>query len=108
MEPIAVGMLLVFVMFAVAAMMGRHHARAAALFCTACGHEGQTRTRTKGHIAIEIILWLCLAVPGLIYSIWRRSARAPVCASCGSATVVPIGSPVARKMQRELAVAVKA
>src|SRR4051812_29106904 len=65
------------------------------VFCTSCGHLGATKTRTKGNLGIEIVLWLCLIVPGLVYSIWRMSSRTQVCASCGAATLVPADSPVA-------------
>jgi len=75
----------------------------ATLFCTACGHEGPTRTRTRGSLWIEAVLWLCLIVPGLIYSIWRMSSRHPICAVCGASTLVPPGTPVAMKMRRDLA-----
>jgi hypothetical protein len=72
-------------------------------FCTACGHEGTTRTETRGSIAIEVFLWLLLIIPGILYSLWRLSTRKPVCAECGSHQVVPVTSPVAVKMRRELA-----
>ena len=72
------------------------------MFCTACGHEGHTATHTKGHFAIELVLWCCFVVPGLIYSIWRLSTRTPVCSSCGSAALVPGTSPVATRMRKDL------
>jgi hypothetical protein len=75
----------------------------APLFCTTCGNDGPTRTHTKGSLAIEIVLWLCLIVPGLIYTIWRHTTRAEVCSSCGAATVVPRDSPIAVKMRKDLA-----
>lgn len=70
--------------------------------CTECGHEGRTRMETKGSIFIEIILWLCLVVPGLIYSIWRMGTKHEVCSSCGSSKVIPLDSPVAHRMRAEL------
>lgn len=74
-----------------------------ARFCTTCGHEGQTRMQSRGSLALEIVLWLAFLLPGLIYSFWRLSTRAPVCASCGASTLVPPESPVAVKMRGELA-----
>ena len=44
------------------------------------------KTVTRGSIWIEIILWLCLIVPGLIYSIWRLTTRRQVCSACGAAS----------------------
>ena len=71
-------------------------------FCTTCGHEGPTRTHTKGSLGIEIVLWLCFIVPGLIYTIWRVSSRGEICSSCGAHTLVPADSPVAVKMRKDL------
>jgi uncharacterized membrane protein YqaE (UPF0057 family) len=72
-------------------------------FCANCGHEGPIRMRTKGSILIEILLWLMLLVPGLIYSIWRHTTRAAVCERCESEQLMPIDSPMARKLRAELA-----
>jgi hypothetical protein len=72
------------------------------LFCTTCGHEGAAKMRTKGSIGIEILLWLCFLVPGLIYSLWRISSRHAVCASCGARTLVPTDSPMAKAQRRAL------
>lgn len=61
--------------------------------CTNCGHAGETATKTPGSIWIELILWLCFIVPGVIYSLWRHSARHQVCSACGSRELVPASSP---------------
>jgi hypothetical protein len=34
---------------------------------TNCGHVGGTKTVTQGHFALEVLLWLWLLVPGIIY-----------------------------------------
>jgi len=36
-------------------------------------------TVTKGHFALEFVLWLCFLVPGIIYSIWRLTTRRETC-----------------------------
>ncbi len=64
-----------------------------AMICADCGHAGRTATRTPGSILIEVVLWCCLIVPGLVYSLWRHSRRHEVCASCGSASIIPQDSP---------------
>lgn len=69
-------------------------------YCAACGHEGKGRTRTRGSLLIEIVLWLCFLIPGLIYSIWRQGSKYKACVSCGSTTLVPLNSPVARAARR--------
>lgn len=73
------------------------------MVCTVCGHVGETKVHTKGSIAIEIVLWLCFLIPGLIYSIWRHSTRGPACASCGSASLIPADSPRGRKVIQDFA-----
>lgn len=65
-------------------------------YCTTCGHKGRGVTRTRGSLLIEIVLWLCFIVPGLIYSLWRHASKHKVCASCGSAMLVPPDSPIAK------------
>lgn len=71
------------------------------LICSACGHVGSSKTAVKGNILIEIVLWLFLIIPGLIYSIWRSSSRYKKCVVCGSTNLVPIDTPVGRKMLAE-------
>jgi hypothetical protein len=66
--------------------------------CTTCGHHGKPAKRTPGSFLIEVVLWLCFLVPGLIYSLWRLSARHEVCAGCGARTLVPANSPVGQRV----------
>lgn len=69
-----------------------------AVACRSCEHVGPGRRHTRGHILIEIILWLCFLVPGLIYTIWRLTTRADVCAVCGSHDVIPADTPAGRRI----------
>lgn len=69
--------------------------------CRACGHVGKAKLHTPGHILLELVLWLMLIVPGLIYSVWRMSARREVCASCGSTDLVPATSPAGKDLARK-------
>ena len=71
-------------------------------YCKTCGHSGATHVKTPGSLGIEIVLWLLLIVPGLIYSVWRISARKPACSACGSTDLVPPDSPVALAARRQL------
>lgn len=71
--------------------------------CMTCGVDGLTKTRTRGSIFIEIVLWLCLIVPGLIYSIWRLTTKRQVCASCGAENIIPLDSPAAKNHRQMLA-----
>lgn len=64
--------------------------------CTTCGTDAVPKEDNKGHGLIEIVLWLCFLVPGLLYSIWRRTNVPLRCPACNATTVVPMNSPVAR------------
>lgn len=66
------------------------------VLCRTCGHVGAPETKTPGSILIELLLWLCFLVPGLIYSIWRHTARHKVCRSCRHPGVIPANSPAAQ------------
>lgn len=70
--------------------------------CRDCGSMGKPKSDTPGSILIEIVLWICFIVPGLIYSLWRLSRRRKVCAVCGSANIVPVDSPVGQDLVRRL------
>lgn len=66
--------------------------------CKQCGTVDEPATETPGSFAIELILWLCFLVPGLIYSFWRLSRKHAVCRACGSREIVPLDTPVGRKL----------
>jgi hypothetical protein len=44
--------------------------------------------RNKGSGWIEMILYLFYIIPGVIYSIWRRSGNAKVCPVCKQASLI--------------------
>ena len=66
--------------------------------CSACGNIDNPKTAVKGNTLIEIILWLCFIIPGLIYSIWRSSSRHKVCTVCRATTLIPINTPIGIKL----------
>ena len=68
------------------------------MICTRCGTAHSTSTALPGSGWIELVLWLMWLVPGVVYSIWRRSKRRPVCAECGSHDLVPLESPAGRRL----------
>lgn len=71
------------------------------MICKNCGtlHDGQQALPGNGWI--ELVLWLCWLLPGVIYSIWRRSQRAPKCSACGSRDLVDETTPIGRRLARE-------
>ena len=78
------------------AIKGSGRSSGPVMYCTACGTEGRGKTKTRGSLLIEVVLWICFLVPGLIYSLWRHSSKHKVCGACGAAALVPLNSPVAR------------
>jgi hypothetical protein len=66
------------------------------MYCTNCGTVARPRQQIKGSFLIEVMLWLCFLVPGIIYSIWRLTTKAIVCPRCGAPNMIPTASPKAR------------
>lgn len=64
--------------------------------CQSCGTIGHRRLMTRGSILIEIVLWCCFLVPGLLYSLWRHASRYYVCPACGGQVMIPADSPKAQ------------
>ena len=68
------------------------------LVCKNCGTIGEPKTVARGSMAVEIVLWLCFIVPGLIYSVWRLGSKHDACRACGSDQLVPSGTPAGRQL----------
>jgi hypothetical protein len=60
--------------------------------CIGCGSVGDPVNKVPGNFFIEVILWLCFFVPGVIYTIWRLSSKKKVCRVCGGA-MIPLDTP---------------
>lgn len=69
--------------------------------CKDCGTVGRANRVTRGSLLIEIVLWLCFLVPGLLYSLWRLSTKHNACRACGSRNLVPLDSPVGARLAAE-------
>lgn len=72
------------------------------MICKQCGTVHDGARNLPGNGWIELVLWLAYLVPGLIYSIWRRSKSRLTCGACGSRDLVPLDSPVGRRLRAEL------
>lgn len=68
------------------------------MVCQNCGTRGEPKTIIKGSIAIEIVLWLCFILPGLIYSLWRLTTKQPGCPACGQTSMIGITTPKGRQL----------
>ena len=71
---------------------------AATKICPACGYKGKAVLKLKGHVSVEIILWILLVIPGFIYSIWRHSAPRYGCPKCTSDKMFPLYTPEGQKI----------
>ncbi len=56
--------------------------------CTSCNSTTVEGIR-KGNGWIEFVLWLAYIVPGIIYSIWRRSGEPSSCPTCKKESLKP-------------------
>jgi hypothetical protein len=72
------------------------------MLCSNCGYKGKSKTYVKGSAAVEILLWLMFIIPGLIYTAWRSSSRYKACPKCKQPNMLPLDSPVAQKMLKEI------
>jgi len=57
-------------------------------YCNNCMNYSPKALR-KGSGWIEFILYLCYLIPGIIYSIWRRSGAPNVCPLCKTVGLIP-------------------
>ena len=63
------------------------------MICGNCGTVAEPKSITKGSFAVEIILWLCFILPGMLYSVWRLASRHKGCPKCGQNNMIPLDSP---------------
>lgn len=65
-------------------------------YCTHCGTIGNPRQYTRGSFLVEMVLWLMLIVPGLVYTFWRLTTRYRGCPQCATPGMIPVDSPIAQ------------
>ncbi len=66
------------------------------MYCKNCGSKGIPINNTPGSFFIEVVLWLFLIIPGIIYTLWRLTSRKKVCPHCKSPNIIPTNSALAR------------
>lgn len=69
--------------------------------CKQCGTLNNNGDALPGSGWIELVLWLCYIVPGVIYSIWRRTKRNAACVACSSRELVQVGTPVGAELAKQ-------
>lgn len=52
------------------------------VICPQCGSRVEPEMVRKGNLRLQIVLWFCFILPGLLYSMWRESTRKLVCPEC--------------------------
>lgn len=67
-----------------------------ARYCLTCGTVARPTTHTRGAFVIEVLLWLCFLLPGMLYTLWRLTTRQKVCPACGAPNMLPVDSPKAK------------
>jgi hypothetical protein len=72
------------------------------VICKTCGYSGERQYDNPGSLSVEVVLWLLLIVPGLIYSLWRHLSAVPVCPKCGGRELIPLDSPLGRKLANDV------
>ena len=65
-------------------------------YCPSCGTVGTPQFRKSGSTVVEILLWLFVVVPGIVYSIWRASTKRWACPKCEASGMIPLDSPKAK------------
>lgn len=53
------------------------------MLCMDCGETAHPDSLIAGSDRLEMLLWLCFALPGWLYSGWRHLTRTKACSACG-------------------------
>lgn len=70
--------------------------------CMECGSVVCPVKVTPGSFGTEIILWIFFIIPGILYSIWRMTAKDEICPVCKSDKFLPVNSPKAQAVIKQL------
>ena len=62
------------------------------IICPSCQFVGEAENLAKGSRKTEILLWCCLVVPGILYTMWRNSTDGQYmgCPQCGEGEIRPL------------------
>jgi len=71
------------------------------MICADCGNIGYSKKITPGSIFIELVLWLMMIIPGILYSLWRLTNRKDGCPKCSGSSMIPLDSPRGKKLTKE-------
>jgi len=68
------------------------------VICRNCGTSARSVTVSPRQLLIELLLWFSGLIPGVIYTLWCNHVMYEACAKCKSRDIVPVDSPVGRKL----------
>ncbi len=71
------------------------------MICTNCGFNGRPVKMIKGSFLIELILWICFLIPGVIYTIWRLTTTCRACPKCNAPSMIPLDTPRGKQLAKE-------
>jgi hypothetical protein len=66
--------------------------------CTSCHSRVMPKRVTPGSFALEVLLWLCFLLPGMLYTAWRISARKQICPVCKAPNPIPVSTPLGQQL----------
>jgi hypothetical protein len=69
--------------------------------CKTCGAIEKPARVVPGSLILEIILWICFLLPGMLYTGYRISKKYWACLNCGSREIIPLDSPLAAQFIKE-------
>ena len=70
--------------------------------CKNCNYIGEVDGgEMRGNFWVSTILWTLYMIPGIIYSIWRRSAKKR-CKKCGSGSLIKLNSAEGKKAMEKI------
>jgi hypothetical protein len=50
--------------------------------CHICGKDGKGKKVLAGSAGVELLMWIFFLLPGVLYSLWRHSAKSYQCPHC--------------------------
>lgn len=71
--------------------------KAGRFYCPSCGAVNNGHRHVPGSTLVELLMWVCFLLPGLIYSAWRLSSAKKACNVCNATELIPVDSPRARR-----------
>jgi hypothetical protein len=72
--------------------------------CRNCGSVARSAVKSPRSLFIEILLWFCGLIPGVLYTLWCNHETHEVCEKCGSRDIIPVDSPVGRQLAASMPV----